>query len=147
MAAGFEGEDVAGVVEDARTWARVRAGNLIEPDEFLRRVVGLLLGAGIDGVGGRLELRPALPDAWKSLSVRRLRAHRTLLDVDIKRRAEWITVRLAVMFGPPIAMAVGWGGDQPVARVAVDEVPLEGTRGVFTAAGEHEVTLYLGLRP
>jgi len=144
---GWEGEDVAGVLEDARTWARVRGNDVIEPHDFLRRVVGLLLGARLDGVGGRLELRPSLPDGWKSLGVRRLRAHRTLLDLEIKRRAEWITVRIAVMFGPPVAVAVGWAGDQPVSRVLVDEVALEGTRAIFTAAGEHEVTLYLGLRP
>ena len=66
------------------------------------------------------------------------------MDLDIRAKAEWVTVRLAVMFGPPIAVALGLPEHFGVARVAVDEVPLPAARAVFTAAGEHEVTLYLG---
>lgn len=136
--------EIAGLLEDARLWRRIRSAAAVEPADLLERVVGGLLGARYDGVGGRLELVPWLPEDWRSLVVRRLRVHRTLLDVDIRARAEWVTVRLAVMFGPPIAVALGLPAHFGVARVAVDEVPLPAARAVFTAAGEHEITLYLG---
>ncbi|MSR03489.1 MAG: hypothetical protein EXR94_12245 [Gemmatimonadetes bacterium] len=136
--------EIADLLADARLWCRVRSDAVMDPANFLERVVGGLLGAQSDGIGGRLELVPWLPDGWRTLVVRRLRVHRTLVDVDIRARAEWVTVRLAVAFGPPIAVALGLPGHFGVARVAVDEVPLPAERAIFTAAGEHEVTLYLG---
>jgi len=142
--AAWEQDDTDSLLDDARRWHRVRSPGIIEPDEFLGRVVGGLFGARLDGIGGRLELAPSIPDGWRSMAARRLRAHRTLLDVEVKPRAEWVTVRLAVMFGPPIAVAVGLPEEQPVARVTADEIPLDGPRAILTAADEHEVVLFLG---
>ena len=136
--------ETADLLDDARLWRRVRSDAVVDPADLLARVVGGLLGARYDGVGGRLELEPWLPEGWRRLVARRLRVGRTLVDLDIRAKAEWVTVRLAVMFGPPIAVALGLPGHFGVARVAVDEVPLPTPRAVFTAAGEHEVTLYLG---
>ena len=48
------------------------------------------------------------------------------------------------MFGPAIALLVGLPELQPVTRVTVDEVPLDGPRAIFTAQAEHEVTLFHG---
>ncbi len=139
------GEDVTGLIEDAREWYRIRRSDLLDPEEFLGRLVGLLIGARVDGIGGRLELEPMLPEGWRGIKVRRLRAHRTLIDLEVRRRAEWVTIRLAVMFGPPIAVTVALPEDESVARVTVDEIAVEGPRATFTAGGEHEVTLYLGV--
>ncbi len=139
---GFD--DPAGLIDDARRWYRVRAEGIIDPPEFLGRTLRIFLGAELDSGGGRLELVPAIPAMWKSLAVRRLRVHRTLVDVEVRRRAEWVTVRLAVMFGPPIAVRLSLGEDQAVARITVDEIPLQGDAAIFTASGEHEVTMYLG---
>lgn len=138
-------EGVPELLEDARDWDRIRSDAVLDPGDFLGRVVGLVLGARIDGDGDRFELAPDPPDAWRSLRVRRLRAHRTLVDLDIRRRAEWTTVRVAVMFGPPMAMLVRLPPPAVVARVVVDDIPLSGTQAIFVAAGEHEVTLYLGI--
>jgi hypothetical protein len=143
----WAGEAVTGILEDARAWSRVGGSGIIAPAEFLGRVVGLLLGARLDGAGRRLGLEPALPSTWRSLVVRRLRAHRTLLDLEIRPRAEWVTVKLAVVFGPPIVVEIGLPEGYRVSRVVVDDVPLEAARAVFTAAGEHEVTLYLAEAP
>ena len=140
----FPLDDLEGLLDDARRWRRVGDDVLIDPPEFLSRALRILLGAAVDGGGGRLDLAPSLRAGWRSLAVRRLRAHRTLFDIEVKRRAEWVTVRLAVMFGPPIAVRLALGGHEPVSRVTVDEVPLGGDTAVFTASGEHEVTLYLG---
>jgi hypothetical protein len=140
---GFD--PVEELLDDARRWDRVRAAGIIAPEDFLGRLVGGLWGARLDGAGGRLELCPAMPDGWKAMTVRRLRAHRTLLDIQVRRRAEWATLNLALVFGPPIAVAVSLPDPLTVSRVAVDAVPLFGPRATFTAAGEHEVTLYLGI--
>jgi len=140
---GFD--PIQDLLDDARRWNRVRTAGIIEPQDFLGRLVGQLLGARLDGVGGRLELCPAMPEGWRAMTVRRLRAHRTLLDIQVRRRAEWSTLNLAVLFGPPIAVAVSLPEAVSVSRVAVDDVPLEGPRATFTAGREHEVTLYLGL--
>jgi hypothetical protein len=77
------------------------------------------------------------------MALRRLRVHRTVLDVEVRPRAEWITVRLAITFGPPLPVEVTLPDDYEVGRVAVDEIPMEAARALFTAAGEHEVVLFL----
>ncbi|MEO8451486.1 MAG: hypothetical protein ABI647_16955 [Gemmatimonadota bacterium] len=130
--------------DDARRWARVRGENVIDPQDFLGRMVGGLWGARLDGAGGRLELAPFVPPGWRRMAVRRLRAHRTLVDFETRFRSEWLTLKLAVMFGPPIAVAVGAGNGLAVAGVTVDDVPLGAARAIFTASGEHEVMLFLG---
>jgi hypothetical protein len=140
----WDESDLAGLLEDARLWYRVRDDRILDPQELLDAVVGGLWGARLGGAGGRLELRPSMPPGWKSMAIRRLRAHRSLLDVEVKARAEWTTVRLALVFGPPIAVLVRLPETEPVSRIAVDEIPLQGTQAIFTAQAEHEVTLYRG---
>lgn len=142
--APWDEEEAEALIDDARRWSRVGGDGVIEADEFLARLVGGVLGAHLDGIGGRMELWPALPGGWKHLVVRRLRANRTLLDLEVKARAEWLTVKLAVRFGPPVPMLVG-SLDQTVARLTVDEISMVGPRAIFTAEGEHEVTLYYGV--
>jgi hypothetical protein len=143
-APSFDRDDFEELVEDARRWQRIRAPGLLDPNRLLERVVGGLFGARMDGAGGRLELRPYLAEGWRSVALRRLRAHRTLLDLEIRPRAEWVTVRVAVTFGPPLATEISLPGDVGVVRVAVDEIPLEGSRALFTAQAEHEVVLFTG---
>jgi hypothetical protein len=138
----FDESDVDELIEDARLWDRVRGDRVIEPQEFLDRVVAGLWGARLDGAGGRLEIRPTMPAGWKKMTLYRLRAHRTLLDLEVRARAEWTTVRLALSFGPPIAVLVRLPADLPVSRVVVDEVPLDSGYAIFTVQDEHEVTLY-----
>jgi hypothetical protein len=137
------GDDaLADLLDDARRWHRVGGNAVIRPDDFLARMLTLLWGARLGGAGGRLELCPDLPDSWKSMGLRRLRAHRTLIDLEAKRRAEWMTLRVAVRFGPPIAISAGLPPDHPVSRVTIDEVPVEGVQAVFTAGDEHEVVFW-----
>lgn len=140
----WDDEETAALIEDARCWRRVRGNDVIDATEFLGRLVGGLVGARLDGIGGRLEISPALPPDWKQLTVRRLRARRTLVDLDVRSRAEWLTIKAAVRFGPPIAMVVA-SPIRSVSRVSVDEIPMIGPRAIFTAGAEHEVTLYFGV--
>ncbi|MGE3614726.1 MAG: hypothetical protein AB7L66_02550 [Gemmatimonadales bacterium] len=142
---GFERPDGEAdeLLEDARRWDRVRDPHLLDPEAFLGQLVGGLLGARLDGIGGRLELALRVPEEWKTFRVRRLRAYRTLIDLEVRNRAEWVTVRLAAMFGPPLAVRIALGGERLVGRVTVDEVPLQGAEAIFTLASEHEVTFYL----
>jgi hypothetical protein len=137
-------DDTAALLEDARLWHRVRADNVIDAEEFLGRLVGGLLGIHLDGLGGRLEMSPTLPAGWRQFQVHRLRAHRTLLDLEIKPRAEWLTIKVALMFGPPLPAVVS-SATMAVSRVTVDEIPLEGSRAAFTIGGEHEVALFYGV--
>ena len=140
----WDDDDLAGLLGDAREWTRIRSDQVLVAEEFLDRLVGGLLGIRLDGLGGRLEISPSLPQEWRHFRIRRLRAHRTLLDLDIKSRAEWLTIKVALMFGPPMPVAVS-SFSATVSRVAVDEIPMEGPRAVFTIGGEHEVTLYYGV--
>lgn len=135
---------VDGLIDDVRAWHRVRKPGMLEPVALLGRVTGILLGARQDGAGGRLELCPDLPAGWKSLKVKRLRSHRTLLDLEVRPRAEWVTVRLAVRFGPAIPVRVSLPDTLLVSRVTVDEVPLESHQAILTLQGEHEILFYLG---
>jgi hypothetical protein len=138
----FGADEFAELIEDAERWDRVRTDQVIDPNGLLARLVGGLFGVRMDGPGGRLELCPWLPEGWRSMALRRLRAGRTVLDVEVRPRAEWVTIRLAVTFGPPLAALVRLPREFPVGRVTVDEVPLPSDRAVFTAREEHEVVLF-----
>jgi glycosyl hydrolase family 65 len=133
------------LVEEARLARRVGGPRRIaEPAALLAEVVGGLFGARSDVGGGRFELAPWLPEGWRTMALRRLRLHRTLLDVEVRPRAEWATVRLAVSFGPPIAVDLWVRNTAPVARVMVDEIELAGPRAIFTVQGEHEARFFFG---
>jgi hypothetical protein len=140
----WDEDEQAALIDDARRWDRVRADGILDPAELSSRVVGGLWGARIDGGGGRLELAPSMPPEWRSMAIRRLRAYRTLLDLEFRDRAEWATLRIAVKFGPPIPLLVRLPEPANVVRVAVDEIPLDARQAIFTAQYEHEVTLYRG---
>ncbi len=141
--AAFEQDDFDELIEDVRRWARVRDPHLLRPETLLDRVVGGLFGVRVDGPGGRLEVAPFLPEGWRGFGLRRLRCHRTLIDLEVRPRAEWVTLRLAVTFGPPLATAVSLP-DFAVGGVSVDDTALESVRAVFTAHDEHEVVFYAG---
>lgn len=139
--------DFAHLIEECRTFRRVGGPDVLDPDALLREVVAGLFGARADSAGGRFELVPWLPEGWRTMALRRLRCHRTLVGVEVRPRAEWATVRLAVAFGPPIALALGIRNTGPISRVTVDEVPLEGERAIFTVSGEHEAMFFFGGNP
>jgi hypothetical protein len=128
------------LIEEARVFRRAGASAL--PPGIIREVVAGLFGVRADAEGGRFELSPWVPDGWRTMALRRLRCHRTLLDIEIRPRAEWATVRLEVTFGPTIALALSLRNVGPIGRVTVDEVALEGNRAIFTASGEHEVMFF-----
>ena len=141
----WDGSDFSHLVEEARGFRRVGAPALPDPAGFLREVTGGLFGARADDPGGRFALAPWLPEGWSSMVLRRLRLHRTLVDVDVRPRAEWATVRLSVSFGPTIPLALSLRNTPPVARVTVDEVALAGDRAIFTLAAEHELIFFYGV--
>jgi glycosyl hydrolase family 65 len=134
--------DLVDLLERARSFRRVGPPALADPESLLREVVAGLFGVRSDGAGGRFELAPWLPANWRSMALRRLRCHRTLLSVEVRPRSEWATVRLEASFGPPIAVAVRLRNVGAIARVTVDEIALEGERAVFTLQGQHEVMFF-----
>jgi hypothetical protein len=134
--------DFAELLERARGFRRVGPAALPEPDWLLREVVAGLFGVRSDTEGGRFELAPWLPEGWRTLALRRLRCHRTLLSIEVRPRSEWATLRVEVSFGPPIPLAVRLRNVGLIARVTVDEIPLEGERAIFTLQGQHEVVFF-----
>jgi hypothetical protein len=134
--------DFEELLERARNFRRVGAKALLEPESLLREVVAGLFGLRSDGEGGRFELMPWLPAGWRSLALRRLRCHRTVLSVEVKPRSEWATVRLELNFGPPIALALGLRNVGAIERITVDEIALEGQRAIFTLQGQHEAVFF-----
>ena len=146
-AAEWDGSDFSHLIEEARTFRRVGAKALPDPAGFLREVVDGLFGARADDPGGRFALAPWVPEGWHSLALRRLRLHRTLVDVEVRPRAEWVTVRLSVSFGPTIPLALSVRNTPPVARVTVDEVALVRDQAVFTLSAEHELVFFYGVVP
>jgi hypothetical protein len=141
----WDGSDFSHLVEEARTFRRVGGRAMPDPGGFLREVVGGLFGARADQAGGRFAMAPWVPEEWPAMALRRLRCHRTILDVEVRPRAEWATVRLAVSFGPPIPLALGLRNTRPVARVAVDDVPLARDTAIFTLSAEHEAVFFYGV--
>jgi len=138
----WDAADFAELLERARGFRRIGAAVLGEPDGFLREVVAGLFGARSDGAGGRFELAPWLPEGWRSLALRRLRCHRTLLGIEVRPRAEWTTLRLELNFGPAIPVALSLRNAGAIARITVDEVALEGERAIFTLQGQHEAVFF-----
>ena len=140
----WDGSDFAHLVEEAKGFRRVGAHALPDPAAFLRELVGGLFGARADQAGGRFQLSPWVPEGWQSMALRRVRFHRTLVNVELRPRAEWTTVRLEVSFGPPIPLALTLRNTPPVARVTVDEVALARDLAIFTLSGEHEIVFFYG---
>jgi hypothetical protein len=134
--------DFALLIEEARAFRRVGARALPDPEAFLREVVAGLFGVRSDAEGGRFVMAPWRADGWRSMALRRLRLHRSLVEVEVRPRAEWVGVRLKMTFGPPVSLALSVRNAGPVARVTVDEIALQGDRAIFTLAGEHEAMFF-----
>ena len=138
----WDDSDCRALLELARTFRRVGPAALPEPEAFLAEVVAGLFGVRADAEGGRFELAPWIPEGWRSMALRRLRCHRTLLSVELRPRSEWATLKLELTFGPAIALAVRLRNAGPIERITVDEIALEGERAIFTLQGQHEVVFF-----
>jgi hypothetical protein len=109
-----------------------------------------VLGGALGGLWGvirhasndELHLRPLLPPDWPGMALRRLRAGRTLLDLELRRRRGDLVVRVHRRFGPRLVVTLDpRGGSFPSA--VVDDVELYGGRARFEAADRH-VILFRG---
>jgi hypothetical protein len=130
------------LLEEVRAWHRVRANSMLDPHQLLRQVVHGLWGARLDGVGGRLVLTPWIPAGWRKMGLHRLRAHRTLLDLELRPRAEWVTLRIHRVFGPPVALEASLGDSEAITGITIDDTPVGGRRVIFSATGEHEIVFF-----
>lgn len=140
----FGEDDFEELLESARAFRRVGPSAGLAPQVFLRQVVAGLFGVRADGAGGRFEVAPWVVGPWRTMALRRVRCHRTILDVEVRARTEWITLRFEVGFGPPIPLSVQVHNIGPIGQVTIDEVPVEGNRAVLTLQEQHEVTFFLG---
>ncbi|HEU5218518.1 MAG TPA: hypothetical protein VFU23_07655 [Gemmatimonadales bacterium] len=135
------------LLEEARTFRRVGAHAVPDAEAFLREVVAGLFGVRADGEGGRFIVAPWLRSDWRSMAIRRLRLHRSIVDVEVRPRVEWAAIRLRLTFGPSIALALSVRNAGPVGRVTMDEIPLQGDRPVFTLTDEHEAMFFFEGNP
>ena len=142
----WDASDLAHLRAEARAFDRVGPQALPDPGEFLRDIVSGLFGAAADLSGGRFALTPWLVEGWRRMALRRLRLHRTLVDVEVRPRADWATIRLEVTFSPPVPLALSVRNGGPVSRVTVDEVVLLREPVVFTLSGEHEAMFFFSGR-
>jgi hypothetical protein len=140
----FGEDDFEELVESARAFRRVGPSAGLAPQVLLHQVVAGLFGIRADGAGGRFEVTPWVVGAWRAMALRRVRCHRTVLDVEVRPRMEWVTVRLEVGFGPAIPVSVQVRNTTPIGQVTIDEVPVQGDRAVLTLQQQHEVTFFLG---
>lgn len=131
------------LLDSARSFRRVGPSTGLDPQLFLQQVVAGLFGVRADAAGGRFEIHPWRVDSWRAMALRRLRCHRTILDVEMRARSEWVTVRFEVGFGPAIPLSVQVRNTGPISQLTIDEVPVEGERAVFTLQEQHEVTFFL----
>ena len=130
------------LLDSARGFRRVGPSTGLDPQLFLQRVVAGLFGVRADGAGGRFEIHPWRVDSWRAMVLRRLRCHRTILDVEMRARSEWVTVRLEVGFGPAIPLSVQVRNTGPISQLTIDEVPVEGEQAILTLQERHEVTFF-----
>lgn len=140
--AGWDAADFALLKEEARGFRRVGAAALRDAEGFLGEVVAGLFGISADAEGGRFAIAPWLAAEWRTMALRRVRLHRALVDIEVRPRAEWATIRLNLSFGPAIPVALSVRNAGPVARITVDEVVLQGHQAVFTVSGEHEAMFF-----
>jgi len=140
----FSEDDFEELLESTRTFRRVGPSAGLEPRVFLHQVVAGLFGVRADGAGGRFEVAPWIVETWRAMALRRVRCHRTILDVEVRPRSEWVTLRFEVGFGPAIPLAVQIRNVGPISQITIDEVPVEGDRAVLTLLQQHEVIFFLG---
>jgi hypothetical protein len=138
----WDGSDLDHLLMEGRGFRRVGHRALPDPAGFLREVTSGLFGAAADLDGGRFAVSPWLVEGWRRMALRRLRLHRTLLDIEVRPRAEWVTVRLQVTFGPPVPVALSIRNGGPVSRITVDDVALDSEQVVLVVSGEHEVMFF-----
>lgn len=133
------------LLDSARMFRRVgpSTGGGLDPQLFLHQVVTGLFGVRADAAGGRFEINPWRVDSWRAMALRRLRCHRTILDVEMRTRSEWVTLRFEVGFGPVIPVLVQVRNAGPISQVTIDEVAVEGERAILTLQDQHEVTFFL----
>jgi hypothetical protein len=139
----WDRDDYDELQESAATFRRVGTAAGVDPGHFLHQVVAGLFGVRSEGAGGRFEMFPWLPESWRTMALRRLRCHRTLLDLEVRARAEWVTLRFERSFGPAIPIATEVRNRGAIAQLTVDEIPVEGGQAVFTLQEQHEVTFFL----
>jgi len=89
--------------------------------------------------GRTLSLSISLPPTGTALTVNRIRAGRTVLDLRARARPERVVVQIGVRFGPPLPIHLELSGPWEVQQVLVDENAVDGRSAALVASHEHEV--------
>lgn len=90
-----------------------------------------------------VSLAPWLPPEWARMTLHRLRIGRTVLDVELRRRAGQIIARVVRSFGPGLQLKLVPRTDAPIQSVMVDDVTLGGSGAQFQVRDVHEVIFSL----
>ena len=89
-----------------------------------------------------LAVAPFVPKAWSGHALRGLRVGRSVLDLEVRRQAAAVVVRVHHRFGPRLVLTVTARGFE-VDAIDVDDVVLSGARARFEAHGRHDVRFHL----
>jgi hypothetical protein len=108
----------------------------------LLEAVAALWALEPDAPNAALALAPLVPPGWSGFALRRLRIGRTLLDLEVRRRAGALVLRVAHRFGPRLVLTAGVRGAE-VEATEVDDVMLPGVRARFESHDRHEVRFLL----
>jgi hypothetical protein len=108
----------------------------------LLEAVAALWALEPDAPNATLALAPLVPPGWSGFALRRLRIGRTLLDLEVRRRAGALVLRVAHLFGPRLVLTAGVRGAD-VEATEVDGVMLPGARARFESHDRHEVRFLL----
>ena len=100
-----------------------------------------LWGITPDAPSGLVRIRPAMPAAWATMAIRRLRVGTTQLEIEMRRRSDRFVARVRRVAGPPITVDLALA-DTPGWIVTLDDEPLGSGRARFEAAAHHEVVFH-----
>lgn len=96
-------------------------------------------GLAFDREQGLLRVAPRLETGERAASVGPFRAGRSVLALELRRKAGTVALRVRVLFGPPIHIQAGLPGLAEPSGLVVDDVPLGGAMARFEARARHEV--------
>ena len=108
---------------------------------LLDAVILGLWGVQPDARAGAVTLRPALPSTWRSMALTRLRVGRSILDFEVRRRRENLSVHVRRAAGPSVVLTLEPRPALPGPTV-VNDVELQGGRARFEVTDTHDVLVH-----
>ena len=108
----------------------------------LLQAVAVLWGLEPDAPSDALAVTPWARLGWPRWALRRLRVGRTVLDLELRRRGEWLELRMHHRSGNRLVVTAGVRGAE-VGGIVADEIELPGPRARLHTHERHEIRFHL----